>query len=211
MKSSKTVFKFSFLLLAVNTGLFSCAPVFSEMQTAEKLDEGDHQLMGFYTYNGGIADSGDEFEQTHLGIAYNAYLSRSSDIRFKVDVLSWENHFSMIHIKGGPKFNLIEDRLALQPILGGMIAGDYGLGGGFGITELQLSLLYTHPLTRDLRWTIAPKGIWYLSEFYLFAANTNLQYKLNDHISIMTEFGIAFHSPQEGSINQLGLGLNFDF
>jgi len=88
----------------------SCAPVFSEMQSARMLDKGQVEATGLFSNVGFGGDGESDHIQNEFGLRVNYGVSNNLNMRF-----AYENIFAHggAHVLGiGPKFPIIDDRIA---------------------------------------------------------------------------------------------------
>jgi hypothetical protein len=189
----------------------SCAPVFSEMQTARLAGEKQVELTPFFTSTStGNKSEGidNESVQTHLGLQVAYGVSPVVDFRFRFESVSAnvaEQGDDIGVIGFGPKFSLIKDRLALSTIFG------TPLGKGISNSwQFQPSLIGTLPVIKDkIDFTVAPKAVISICddcENY-FAVNTGLSFSSNlNKWALRTEYGRLFYGEDEGRASHFSVG-----
>jgi hypothetical protein len=211
---TKTYLKMTAIALfgiASSMSFTSCAPVFSEMQTAKTLEQGEVRVSPTGTTTSFSEDGESESMQKQLGLLVDANVAKGVDARFKYEAIfdsDWE--YGEVHALGlGLKFGLVEDQVAFSIPFGMYIDSD----GETGSYQLQPSVLLTHSFTDKYSMTFAPKSIIMLpqdeepAEAKMFGFNINAQIDLTDHVYIMPEFGMLFHSDEGGHFRQFSIGI----
>lgn len=95
-------------------GVKSCAPVFSEMQSAKLVDQGNYEVTPGFT-----AVDVDGSDQTEMGFQAAYGLSDAADIRLRYVYAKFDDAELKYHVIGaGPKFRIIEDRMAFYVPVG---------------------------------------------------------------------------------------------
>jgi hypothetical protein len=136
------------LLGAAGCFLVSCAPLFSDLQSARLVGKKQFEVTPGYSSVGFAADkSSKQGVANYLGFQFAYGLSENVDLRFRFEH-SWikksfedesENGVSYNVVAFGPKINLVRNRVALfLPV---------GTTAGLTI-QFQPTFLFTIPLTR---------------------------------------------------------------
>lgn len=195
----------------------SCAPVFSDLQSARMVGKGQHEITPGFSSVSFSEDGQSGGVQNELSFNYAYGLSDKVDLRFryfyvwaKGEGASFGDNISAIGI--GPKISLVEDRVALFLPLG------LPFGKGVEQSNLQFhpTLLLTQSLVPEkLDVTLGSKYIATFAEgaeglvaFNLGAAfsSTNLK-----DWAIRLEYGRLFNPGEMGSFGQFSLGFSKAF
>lgn len=195
----------------------SCAPVFSDLQSARTVGKGQHEITPGYSSVGFSSDGESDGVQNELSFNYAFGLSDKVDLRFryfyvwgKGDDASFGDNINAIGI--GPKISLVEDRVAVFLPL--------GLPFGDGVEDASLqfhpTILLTQPLVPEkLDLTLGAKYITVFEEdaeglvaFNLGAAfsTTNVR-----DWAVRLEYGRLFNPGEMGSYGQFSLGFSKAF
>lgn len=191
--------------------LQSCAPVFSELQSARTAGKNRVELTPSFS-----AVSFSDFEdlafpfpvQYHAGVQAAYGITSKIDLRVRYEYI-WmdmedlgEDGISVIGI--GPKFGILKDRIAFSLPVGGAI----GLENSW---QLHPTLLFTIPAVKDkFDITIAPKYLLTLNERSNGMPAANLGFAISNNLNrwaIRPEYGILF-SPLDGPYNHFSLGFS---
>ena len=189
----------------------SCAPVFSELQSARMTGAGQVELTPHYSSTS-VADGGDsEGIQNHLGLQLAVGVSPKVDLRFRYENI-WlkgdgvTDGLSLIAF--GPKLSLIPDQLALYAPIGTAV--------GDGITDswqFQPTVFVTLPVVpQKLDFTVAPKMVVSFCDDCnsYFAFNTGLAISSNiTRWAFRPEFGLLF-GEDGGTASHLSFGISFN-
>jgi hypothetical protein len=191
----------------------SCAPVFSEMQTARLAGVNHVELTPYYSSTG----SGNKNEdvdystvQSHIGLQAAFGILPEVDIRFRYENV-WESGgkfgdgISLIGV--GPKISFIKDKLAMSLPIGTAL--------GDGVTDswqFQPSLLGTLPVIKDkIDFTVAPKYVVQFCEECdnFLAFNTGLSFSKDlSKWALRTEYGRLFYGKEQGGASHFSVGFS---
>ena len=207
MKNLLTILACGLLVLLCTQ---SCAPVFSDLQSARMAGEGRVELTPHYTSTS-VAEGGEsDGVQNHFGLQLATGITPKLDLRFRYENvwLKGDGIFDGLSIIGfGPKVSLIPDRLALYTPIGTAI--------GKEVTdswEFQPTVLFTLPVVpQKMDFTIAPKYVMQLckecNDFFAFNTGLSLSSDLT-RWAFRPEFGMLFAEDKITS-SQFSLGLSF--
>ncbi|MDA0194498.1 MAG: hypothetical protein O2951_05535 [Bacteroidetes bacterium] len=135
------------ITIALTTVLWeSCAPVFSEMQSARMLDKGQMEATGLYS-NVAFGDDGEtDHIQNEIGLRVNYGFSSKLNMRF-----AYENIFEdgqSAHVLGiGPKSPIIDDRIAAYIPIGTAFGSGVSTSDSW---QIHPTLLFTIPLGENM-------------------------------------------------------------
>lgn len=182
--------------------LASCAPVFSDLQSARTLKKGNFEGTPYYTNTG--ADSKNK-GASHTGFNFGLGLSDNIDIRGRLEYLwlNGEEGTGTFILGVGPKIGIVPDRISFFFPVGTTTQG--------GIWQVQPTLFLTQPIVADkFEITIAPKYIFSICEDCgnYFTTNLSLAFSkdLNKY-AWRVEYGRLIQ--QGGGAGQLSVGYSF--
>ncbi len=195
----------------------SCAPVFSDLQSARTLKKGQHEITPGLSSVSYSEDGMSNGVQNELSINYAYGLSDKVDIRFryfylwgKGDDASFGDNINAIGI--GPKISLVEDRIA--------VFLPFGIPFGERVEDANVqfhpTLLFTQPLVPDkVDLTLGTKYLMALEEDTegLVAFNLGAAFSTTDvrEWAIRLEYGRLFNPGEMGSFGQFSLGFSRAF
>lgn len=197
--------------LIVLVGTQSCAPVFSELQSARMAGAGQVELTPHYSTTS-VAEGGDsEGIQNHLGLQLAVGVSPKVDLRFRYENI-WLKESGILDglslIGFGPKFSLIQDRLALYT--------PFGTAVGDGVTDswqFQPTVFLTLPVVpQKLDFTVAPKLVVQFCDDCdsYFAFNTGLAISSDiTRWAFRPEFGLLFGG-DNSTASHFSFGISFN-
>lgn len=191
----------------------SCAPVFSELQSARTVGKNRVELTPSYT-TASVTDDGEtDGVQNELGMHAAIGLTPKFDLRMRYEYIwpkggSFGDGISVIGF--GPKISLLENKIALS-LLGGTAFGEDVTDAW----ELQPSLLFTLPvLENKIDFTVAPKYIFtFCNECEDFVA-INLGLSISNDFSkwaIRPEYGLLYNIGETGHVGQFSIGISKTF
>lgn len=189
----------------------SCAPVFSDLQSAKLAGKGNIEATPNFTSTGFSEDGESDHIQNHYGLQLGYGISDWLDIRVRYEYVGINDELLMgesfpVNVLGiGPKFSLIQNRVAAY----------IPVGFAFGKEidkedieiEVQPTLLFTIPVGEKIEINPSVKGI-IAEEFYL-AFNLGLGLSTNPDIyMIRPEYGILINPGESGRFGQFSIGLS---
>ena len=199
----------SLLLVVLN----SCAPVFSELQSARTVGKGNIEATGAFSTVSFTNEGESEHAQNNIGIQAGYGLSDVVDLRVRYEYLWLDKSADAggVNILGfGPKFSLLKDRIAgyvplgfafgkdvetpsdtwqIHPtLLGTTPAGDF--------FEINPSFKVLLPFKKELETTVA--------------FNLGLGFNVNDKVTIRPEYGMLFNPGETGHYGQFSIGLTIN-
>ncbi|MFZ1678783.1 MAG: hypothetical protein WBP41_00395 [Saprospiraceae bacterium] len=211
MKTISLFFCAAFLMSGL---LFqSCAPVFSELQSARLAGKNRVELTPSYSTVSSSADGETDGLQNELGLhaAYGVTPKMDFRVRYHYAWAKGDDFNNGISLIGfGPKFSLMENKIALSL--------PFGTAFGDGITdawEFQPSMLFTLPAVENkFDITLAPKYIFtFCDECDDFFA-VNLGLAISSDLSswaIRPEYGRLYDFGEKGHVGQFSIGLSKTF
>ena len=126
----------------------SCAPVFSELQSARTVGENNFEVTPSGSLISFKRDGDEEQVQNHLGIQIAYGITPKFDIRLRYERL-WlygDGFFGYGYdvIGIAPKYSILKDRIAISVLLGTLLAE-----GGNEHWHLHPTMLFSIPLLED--------------------------------------------------------------
>lgn len=184
----------------------SCAPVFSELQSARMVGKNRFEITNSYSSVSATADEETEMVQDHVGIQAALGISSRVDLRMRYERLS--TGYSIIGF--GPKVSIIKDRFAFYLPLGRALGEE-----SKDSWQLHPTLLFTLPaIPQKLDITLSPK---YLIPFCkecadLVAVNFGLSFSSDlNKWAIRPEYGLLFNPEREGNLSHFSVGFSLAF
>jgi len=195
------------LILSVISILFlisSCAPVFSDLQSAKLVGKGNFEATPHFTTTSMTFDGETEHAQNHFGVQLGYGLFNRIDLRARYEYIDIEGDGGKANIFGlGPKISILEDRIAAYLPVGFAFGGDVE---GIEEIEFQPTLLFTIPAGRYVEINPSAKGILSEEDFYL-AFNLGLGLSTNYDLYVLRpEYGILVNPGEEGYYSQFSVG-----
>jgi hypothetical protein len=207
----------AFILLVL---LFnSCAPVFSDLQSARTAGKGGIELTPSYSQVSMNDEESSDAIQNHIGLQGAYGITPKIDLRLRYEFIGFKDkdlreEIGNFHIWGfGPKFNLLKDNISLYVPVGGILNTEDSDGSNM---EIQPTVLFTYPmLNNSLDINLSAKYIIFLSgddEGSWVAINFGLALgKDVRNFAIRPEYGILFSPGDEGSYRHFSIGLTKNF
>ncbi len=189
----------------------SCAPVFSDLQSARLVGKGNVELTPSYSSVSYIEDGESEGIQNHLGTQIAFGVSDNVDIRgrFEHIWLKGEGDYNDQIFGLGPKFSVLKDRVAIYLPVGFAFSN---IGESI---EFHPTVLFTLPIVNDmLDFNPSAK---YLVSFCedcsnLVALNFGAAFSQDfSRWAIRAEYGLLFNPGESGSFRQFSVGLSYTF
>ena len=179
----------------------SCAPVFSDLQSAKLVGKGNFEATPNFTTTSLTADGETDHIQNHFGFQLGYGLSNRIDLRVRYEYISIEDvNANVFGI--GPKVSLLKDRIAAYVPIGFAFGKDVD---GIDEFEVQPTLLFTLPVGEYVEINPSVKGI-IGSEFYgAFNLGLGISTNLNKYV-IRPEYGILFNPGESGRYGQFSVG-----
>lgn len=186
----------------------ACA--FSDLQSARLVGPGRFEITPSYSSVGLSADGETDKLQNNVGVQVATGLVPRVDARVRYEHITFPDSDSgeRASILGaGPKFGLVEDRLAVYAPVGVAFYSDLDSGETW---QLQPSVLFTYPFSDHAEFTASLRGVIWLSEDEwedLIGANLGLGLSsdLNRWV-VRPEAGYLKNPGEEGTIWQWSLG-----
>lgn len=197
----------------------SCAPVFSDLQSARTAGKGGVEVTPSYSSVSMNSDGSTEAVQNHFGVQAAYGITPKIDLRLRYEFIGfkdeeWRDELGNFHIWGfGPKFNLLPDKISLFVPVGGILNTEDSDGSNL---ELQPTVLLTYPMFNNMiDLNLSAKYIIFLSDGgdgNWIAVNFGLALgKDVTNFAIRPEYGILFSPGDEGSYRHFSIGLTKHF
>jgi hypothetical protein len=195
--------------LALAALLPSCAPVFSEMQSAKLVGKGNVELTP--SASAVLSSGGGETEhvQDHLGLQVATGVADKVDVRARYEHVRVEGGDGGVHVLGGgPKIALVKDKVAVYVPVGFAFGEDIEAGDTL---QVQPTLLLTAPISSRFELNGSAK---YIHPFDadsddLVALNVGVGLSADlERWAVRPEVGILKNPGEEGSFLQFSLGVS---
>ena len=191
----------------------SCAPVFSEMQSARTA--GKNQVEGTASFSSvGFSEDGESNHiQNHAGFQAAYGLSDAVDLRVRYAAVWLDGDIGEVNVNilaVGPKFSIIKDRLSGYLPLGFAFGSD--VDSDVNTWQFHPTLIGTIPVIEKLEFNPSFKVLLpFESEATVATAiNLGLGIKLTERLTLRPEYGILFEPGESGSFNQYGVGITIN-
>ena len=185
----------------------SCAPVFSDMQSAKLVGKGNFETTPNFTTTSFTADGETDHIQNHFGFQFGYGLSKNVDLRVRYENISVADNSGKANAFGiGPKFSLVKDRIAAYVPIGFAFGGDVE---GISNVELQPTFLFTIPVGKYVEINPSAKGIIGFESGDQFLCAFNLGLGLSSNLNkyvIRPEYGILLNPGESGHYGQFSIG-----
>lgn len=185
--------------------LTSCAPVFSDLQSARTLGTGQVEVTAYYTNTGNDSESKGI---THIGGNFGVGISERIDIRGKID-RNWatgEENTGITVLGIGPKFSIMSNRLSFFLPAGRAIGEDTN-----DTWQIHPTLFFTQPIIKEkIELTLAPKYLFSICQNCKgnFATNLGISGSKDFRkIAWRAEYGRVFTGDR--GIGQFSIGVSF--
>lgn len=191
--------------LALQTG---CAPVFSDLQSARLVGPGRTEVTPSYS-SVQVSDDGEyDRVQDHFGLQVARGISDRWDLRARYEYIDLDG--DGVSVLGfGPKYGIVEDRLAFFAPVGFAFGSDIDTGETF---QIQPTLLFTQPFNQYLEVTTGAKALlWFdRSNDDLVAANLGLGLSQDlEKWALRPEVGVLKNPGEDGTYWHFSLGVTF--
>lgn len=208
-------FSLVLLLSMVN----SCAPVFSDLQSARTAGKGGVEVTPSYSSVSMKVEESSEAVQNHFGVQAAYGITPKIDLRMRYELIGFKDEdlrdeLGSFHIWAfGPKVNLVPDILSLYVPVGGILNTEDADGSNL---ELQPTVLLTYPAFKNmLDLNLSTKYILFLSDDSdggWVAVNLGLALgKDVRDLAIRPEYGILFKPGEDGSYRHFSIGITKHF
>jgi len=192
---------------------YSCAPVFSELQSARTVGKNKFEATPSYSYITYSEEGETDGLQNHIGTQAAYGISAKFDIRLRYEYI-WlkdDDFTGGTHVLGiGPKFALLEN----------IIAFSLPVGRAFGedtqeTWEMHPTFLFTLPAVKDkLDITLAPKYLLTFCDDCIDYIAINLGFALGKDVTrwaVRPEYGLLFPLGESGCFSHFSLGFTYVF
>lgn len=200
--------------LALSVGLVSgCAAPFSDLQSARLAGPNRIEVTPSYS-TVSFSDEGErERVQDHFGVQVATGVSDRVDLRGRYERISVREADEDVNVLGfGPKFGLVEDRLAFYVPVGFAFGGDIEVSETF---QVHPTLLLTLPVHEAVELNGSVKALIPITErdiddLIAFNFGIGLGPDLRRWV-IRPEIGFLFNPGEDGHFRHLSIGLTYYF
>ena len=201
------------IILFTSILLYSCAPVFSELQSARTVGKNKIEFTPSLSSVHFSKNLDSEGVQNHIGIQTAYGITQKLDIRARYERF-WlkegdrQDGLSVVGI--GPKVSLVENKIAFFIPIGKSFSEDI-----LDTWGIHPTLLFTLPALRDkIDLTLSPKYLWtfcdHCDDFIAVNLGVSLSTDLNKW-AIRPEYGLLFNPGESGYFGQFSLGFSTVF
>jgi hypothetical protein len=195
----------SFSMILVVILSYSCATVFSDLQSAKLVGKGNFETTPNFTTTSTTADGETDHIQNHFGFQLGYGLSNRIDLRARYEYIGVDKDIADVNTNVfgiGPKVSLLKDRIAAYVPIGFAFGGDVD---GIDEVEIQPTLLFTFPVGEYVEINPSVKGIIGDEFFCAFNLGLGLSTNLNKYV-IRPEYGIFLNPGESGRNAQFSVG-----
>ncbi len=207
---------FLLVLIALYFILPGCAPVFSELQSARTVGEGNYEFTPSYSSVNFSNDGETEGIQNHLGVQIAYGISDKWDLRARYERVWLKGDmdtdggigegWDVIGI--GPKYSVIKNKFAVALPIGRALGMDTE-----DTWEIHPTILLTAPIIMDkVEITFAPKYLITLcdgcEDFMAVNVGLSLSSDLN-RWAIRPEYGHLYNFGEDGHYGQFSIGFSW--
>jgi len=186
----------------------SCAPVFSDMQSAKLAGKGNFEATPGFTTNSLTEEGETEHIQDHFGFQVGYGLSNRFDLRARYEHVRVADDGGNTNVFGiGPKLSLLTDRIAAYIPVGFAFGGDVD---GIEELEVQPTLLFTVPVGKYIEINPSLKGIIGDDFYGVFNLGLGISSNLGKY-AIRPEYGLLFNTGENGHYSQFSIGATIYF
>jgi len=213
-KMKQMILKYSVGIIIIGMMISSCAPVFSELQSARMV--GKNKIEATPSISSiNFSENGDSKGiQNHFGLQFAYGLSTKVDLRFRYEYIwmkgsnSFGDGASVLAI--GPKFSLIENKLAFNLPLGRALAQGSG-----NTWQIHPTLLLTIPaIEKKMDINFSTKYLMTFCKNCDDLVALNLGFAISSNLnewSIRPEYGLLINPGESGKFGQFSLGFTKSF
>ena len=187
----------------------SCAPVFSELQSARTVGKNRFEVTPSFSTVGFAEEGESEAIQNHVGFQAAYGLNPKIDLRVRYEYawLKDDNEGSASVIGFGPKFGLLRDKIAFAIPIGTAFGKDIE-----DAWEIHPTLLLTYPIVKDkIDITVSPKYLMTLSketeDFVAVNFGLSISSDLNKW-AIRPEYGLLYNPGETGHFTHFSIGVS---
>ena len=204
-----------FALVLLLSVLNSCAPVFSDLQSARTAGKGRVEVTPSYSRVSIHSEGSTEALRDHFGLQAAYGITRKIDLRIRYEYIGFtdkemRDELGPFHIWGlGPKVNVITDMLSFYVPIGGILNSEEADGSNM---ELQPTVLFTYPMFNNiLDLNLSAKYLIFLSgdnDQSWIAVNFGIALGRDvTNLAIRPEYGILFSPGEDGSYRHFSVGI----
>ena len=189
----------------------SCAPTFSELQSAKLAGKGRVEITPSYTSTT-FSDEGESDKvQDHVGIQFATGVSDNVDLRFRYEYISVdEEGGSSVSVVGiGPKFGFGEGKAAFYVPVGTAFGGGADAGEAL---QVHPTLLYTYPFSSQFELTGSGKALLMVDRDNDDLVAFNLGAGISSDLSrwaLRPEAGILLNPGEDGRFWHFSVGFTY--
>lgn len=204
---NRLIFMISLFLLMMLCN--SCAPVFSDLQSARTVGDGNLELSGHYSSYSFSGDNGSGSTNDNFGVQLVYGLSSKVDLAARYERLNFEQgdgDDSGLNIVGiGPKISMVKNKFALFFPFGRALGED-----SEDSWQLQPTAVVTFPaVANKIDINISPKYIFQFCDdcdsFVALNIGGHFSNDLSDW-SIRAEYGQLYNPGEDGHFSQFSVG-----
>jgi hypothetical protein len=201
----------SLILAVIALSLSSCAPVFSELQSARTLGQGNIEATPSFSTVSFSHEGESEGVQNHIGLQLAYGITPGIDLRFRYEHIWFKDSdadqtYNVIGL--GPKFSLLENNIAFYVPVGRAV-GEYTSD----TWQMHPTMLFTYPaLNNKLDITFASKYLIAFCEDCENLVALNLGLAISEDVTrwaVRPEFGMLFNPGESGHFWHLSLGFTY--
>lgn len=196
-------------LLVITNG---CVTVFSDFQSARTLGEGNKEVTGNISGVSYSEDGESGYYQTNIGAQFGYGINEKVDLRLRVENMNLDGaseNFKYYAIGFGPKFSLIENKMALYVPLGFAFGEDLNTDETF---EVHPTLLYSFPVSDDFEINTSGKYIFAFEDGRDNSVALNLGLGIfSSQFTFRPELGIMIYPSSDGILFHFGTGVSYNF
>lgn len=198
---------FIFLVLLCSP---SCAPVFSELQSARTVGQNRAEFTPMYSSTSFGEDGESNGIQDHIGMHVAYGVTEEIDIRARIERLwlkdgSFSDGVSIIAL--GPKISLVENQIAFSLPIGRALGENTN-----DSWQLQPSLLFSaQAITDKLEFTVAPKYVVQACKGCENLVAVNFGFAISDNLNtwaIRPEYGLIYNPNETGHYAHFSVGVS---
>jgi hypothetical protein len=213
--ASKMIVRFAVIAICVSY-FQSCAPVFSEMQSARTVGKNRMEITPTASSVSYSEEGETNGVQNQYGTQVAFGVTSSFDIRLRYEYVRVKNDFGAsdtkgVHVMGiGPKYSLLKNKIAIALPIGRAFGEDTK-----DTWQLHPTILFTIPAVKDkFDLNISPKYLFTVckdcEDFIALNFGASFSNDLNKW-AIRPEYGLLYNPGVSGHFGQLSIGFSYAF